>query len=105
MVPSPRVVVPSSDAFTPLRACGVPLVRKGGQFCTQLALLQVDAVPESATNRYRVLPLESTRIDPSLLLPTAIAAPAACGLAVVLGDATTGAVDGCAVGAVAGAAP
>jgi len=27
------------------------VVRRGGQFCTQLALLQVELVPESATNR------------------------------------------------------
>ena len=32
MVPSERLVVPSSEAFTPPLAFGLPLVSSGGQF-------------------------------------------------------------------------
>ena len=46
-----RAVVPNNEALTPAPACGVPVVRTGGHYCTQLALLQLDAVPLSARNR------------------------------------------------------
>ena len=42
--PFARVVVPSKDALTPDPAWGAPVVRTGGQYWTQLALLQFDAV-------------------------------------------------------------
>src|SRR5947209_534933 len=81
MVPSARVVVPSNVALTPAPPCGAPVVRTGGQYCTQLGLLQLDTVPLSARNRYTVRPLGSIRTSPSFVLPTAIAVPAAAGAA------------------------
>lgn len=55
------------------------MVRTGGQYCTQLALLQLDAVALSARKRYRVSPLESTRTCPNFVLPTLILVPIGAG--------------------------
>jgi hypothetical protein len=67
--PSERVVVPRSDAVTPLPAFGVPLVRNGGQALAQ-APEHVLFEPVSFSNRYRVRPCESTRILPRPVLLT-----------------------------------
>src|SRR3954467_4965521 len=63
------MVVPSNEAFTPLPATGLPLVRSGGQAVAQ-APVHALVVPESFLNRYRVRPCESTRIFPRPLFAT-----------------------------------
>src|SRR5262245_55915986 len=62
-----RVIVPSSEALTPLPALGVPLDWSTGQEATQ-APVQADWFGWSFSNRYSVRPLPSTRTIPSLLL-------------------------------------
>ncbi len=77
MVPSVRLIVPSSEALTPLPALGVPLLGSTGQAETQ-APLQADWLGWSFWNRYSVRPLPSTRIDPSLVLVVETVAWLAC---------------------------
>src|SRR3954464_4043570 len=67
------MVVPSNEAFTPLPATGLPLVRSGGQAVAQ-APVHALVVPESFLNRYRVRPCESTRILPRPLFATSTVA-------------------------------
>jgi hypothetical protein len=73
VLPSARVIVPSSEACTPLPALGVPLVGSTGQAATQ-APLHADRLGWSFSNRYRVRPPPSTRIVPSELLAVATVA-------------------------------
>jgi hypothetical protein len=63
------LVVASSERFTPPPAFGFPVVSSGGQAVAQ-APLQVLLLPVSACHRYSVLPWESTRTDPRLVLAT-----------------------------------
>src|SRR5258708_25205442 len=65
MVPSERVIVPSRDGLTPLPACGAPLTVTGGHAAAH-APEHVDALPLSASNRYRVRPWLSTRALPGI---------------------------------------
>src|SRR3954464_15598764 len=75
------MVVPSNEAFTPLPATGLPLVRSGGQAVAQ-APVHALVVPVSFLNRYRVRPCESTRIFPRPLFATStVAEPCALGAA------------------------
>src|SRR6266545_3717805 len=67
VLPSVRLIVPSSEALTPLPALGVPLLWSAGQAEAQ-APLHADWFGWSFWNRYRVRPLPSTRIDPSVVL-------------------------------------
>src|SRR5438045_1837981 len=60
-------MVASSEALTPVPAIGVAVDRSGGHAVAQ-APVQALVVRESALNRYRVRPWESTRICPSLPL-------------------------------------
>jgi hypothetical protein len=61
------LVVASGEIFTPLPAVGFAVVSSGGQAATQ-APVQVLLLPVSARHRYSVLPWESTRTDPRLVL-------------------------------------
>src|SRR5713101_1995772 len=65
MVPSERVIVPSSDWLTPPPACGVPLTVTGGHAAAH-APVHVDVPPLSASNRYIVRPWPSTRALPGI---------------------------------------
>ena len=67
MVPSPRLIVPSSEALTPLPALGAALAWATGQAAAQ-APAQADWSGWSLANRYSVRPLPSTRIVPSWVL-------------------------------------
>jgi hypothetical protein len=67
VVPSARWLVESSDGVTPLPATGGPLVVSGGQVLAQDPE-QVDCVPVSASNKYRLLPSGPTRKVPRLAL-------------------------------------
>jgi hypothetical protein len=60
-------VVPRSELLTPLPAVGVPVVSSGGH-AEAHAPVQVLLAPVSACHRYRVLPWESIRMGPKLLL-------------------------------------
>jgi hypothetical protein len=55
------------------------VVSTGGQYWTQLVLLQLDVAPLSARKRYTVCPFESTRTWPTFVVPTLIAVPDATG--------------------------
>ena len=75
VLPPERVIVPSLEAVSPLPAVGLPVVRSGGHAAAHApvhALLE----PTSALNRYRVRPMELTRIDPRLLFATPMVAEA-----------------------------
>src|SRR5260370_498624 len=65
MVPSERVIVPSSDWLTPLLACGVPLTATGGHAAAHVPV-HADVPPLSASNRYIVRPWPSTRALPGI---------------------------------------
>jgi hypothetical protein len=75
-LPSERVIVPSLEAVSPAPAVGLPAATSGGHAFAQAAEHAL-VVPTSALNRYRVRPLELTRIDPRLLFetPTVAGAP------------------------------
>src|SRR6266498_3908413 len=81
MLPSPRLMVPSSEALTPLPVVAAPLPWSGGQAAAQ-APAQADWLGWSFWNRYSVRPLPSTRIDPSLVLVAATMAWLDCALLV-----------------------
>jgi hypothetical protein len=87
-LPPERVIVPSLEAVSPVPAVGVPVVRRGGQ-AEAHAPVQALLVLESALNRYRVRPVESTRIDPRLLFATRTVA-VCVGVVVVFGAAGGG---------------
>ena len=67
MVLSPRLIVPSSEALTPLPALGAALAWATGQAAAQ-APAQADWSGWSFSNSYSVRPLPSTRTIPSLVL-------------------------------------
>lgn len=77
MVPSLRLIVPSSEDFTPLPAFGVPLVRSTGQADAQ-APEQADWFGWSLLNTYSVRPLPPTRIGPRLLCEVETVAAPVC---------------------------
>jgi hypothetical protein len=68
VVPSARLVVPSSEALAPVPALGLPLVSSGGQFWAQ-APEQVLLPCLSLAKRYSVWDLPSTTMLPSELVP------------------------------------
>jgi hypothetical protein len=82
VVPSARLIVPSSEALTPLPALGVPLILSCGHAAAH-APLQADWFGWSFPNRYSVRPLPLTRIVPSLVLVAVTAAWLDCPLVVV----------------------
>src|SRR5260370_33061340 len=65
MVPSERVIVPSSNWLTPLLACGERLTVTGGHAAAHVPV-HADVPPLSASNRYIVRPWPSTRALPGI---------------------------------------
>src|ERR1700735_1385638 len=74
-LPPERVLVPSFEAVSPAPAVGLPVARSGGHAAAHPPVHAL-LVPTSALNRYRVRPVELTRIDPRLLFPTPTVADA-----------------------------
>src|SRR5919112_4495804 len=81
MVPSLRLIVPSSEALASPPALGAALVWSIGQAAAQ-APAQADWLGWSFSNRYRVRPLPSTRIVPTLALAVVTVAVLDCPLLV-----------------------
>ena len=74
-MPPERVIVPSLEAVKPVPAVGLPLASSGGHAVAH-APVHALLAPTSALNRYRVRPVESTRIDPRPLFATPTVAEA-----------------------------
>src|SRR5918996_1344980 len=79
MLPSLRLIVPSSDALTSPAALGAALVWSIGQADAQ-APAHADRLGWSFSNRYKVRPLASTRIVPTLELAVLTIATPDCPL-------------------------
>ena len=73
--PPERVIVPILELVSPVPAVGLPATSSGGHAVAH-APAHALLVPESALNRYRVRPVELTRIDPRLLFATPTVAEA-----------------------------
>src|ERR671918_3195156 len=79
MLPSLRLIVPSSEALTWPPALGAALVWSIGQAAAQ-APAHADWLGWSFSNRYKVRPLASTRIVPTLALAVLTIATPDCPL-------------------------
>jgi hypothetical protein len=69
LLPSDRVVVASLEAVSPVPTDGLPVASSGGHAVAH-APVHALFVPRSALNRYRVRPVEPTRIRPRGLCAT-----------------------------------
>ena len=83
-VPPERVIVPSSEAVSPVPAVGLPVVSSGGHAVAH-APVHALLAPTSALNRYTVRPVESTRIRPKRLFATRTVAVLVDAAAALLG--------------------